>query len=287
MPPALRKLGRVVRNVGPLSLAGALLLTLLLGGYASMQDLTLFSTALLAALGLVACLLWVRLLSSRAQVEDKLARREVELGALLVVGAFALVEPHGRLDNPFFPLLYLLMAFITTSALARVTVTLTLLAMGVETSLFLARGVPWEQWPFLASRLFFLAAFAFLPRLALALEAASTRLSGRWEFERREQARREDARRFRLASAGAPRKEGDDLAMWASAAVAELEEAVSNTLEVAALALEARSVSVFLLDQEDERHLWLFASRPRDEGRLRARFDAQEGLLGVAAPKAC
>lgn len=285
MRPRIRRIAKGARGVGPWALAGCVLATLLLGGYDSLEELSLFASLLLAALGLFACLLFARFVTSRSRADRGGGFREAELGALLLVGAFALIEPHGRLDNPVYPLLYLLMAFITTSSKARLTVGLTLLAMGIETSLFFARGTDLGAWPFLASRLFFLSAFAWLPRLALALEAASTRLSGKWELERREQARREEARRLRLSSAGAPKEEGTDVAAWASAAVAELEEAVTNTLEVAALALDARSVSVFLLDQEDPRHLWLFAARPRRDDWLRKRFDAQEGLLGVAAKR--
>src|SRR5690606_31256488 len=121
---------------------------------------------------------------------------------------------------------------------------------------------------------------------ALAIESTSMRISGQQELRRRERARREDARRFRLAEAGRWGESAlDEEALWSFAAVAELEEAVKNTLEVASLALSPRAISVFLLEPDGDADLWLFASRPRDESTLRARFPAKDGLLGAAVKR--
>ena len=284
---SLRRIGRRMRQFGPLALAAAVYAAMLDGRYASLEELTLWSSLLLASLALVASILWVALIQRRLREDESPVLAELEVGALLVVGAFAVVDPYGRAANPLYPLLYLLLAFLNTSASARVTVGLTLLAIVVDASLFLVRPAPEEGWPHLAARAFFLSAFAFLPKIALAIESSTLRILGKQELRRRERARREDARRLRLSSAGARGDDplSDEQALWSFAAVAELEEAVSNTLEVAALALRTRAVSVFLMEPDDEEGLWLFASRPRDERNLRRRFEAKEGLLGAAAKR--
>lgn len=285
--PALRRIGRRVRKAGPLVLGAAVFVALLDGRFRSLADLTLWSSLLLASLVLMAGILWISMIHRRLRGGEKLVLLELEVGALMVVGAFALVDPYGRLGNPLYPLLYLLMAFLTTSSSHRVTIGLTLLAMAIESSLFFVREIPLENWPHLVARLFFLSAFAFLPKVALAIESTSMRILGQQELRRKERARREDARRFRLSSAGGLESDAspDEQAMWSFAAVAELEEAVSNTLEVASLALGTRAVSVFLMEPDDEEGLWLFASRPRDEENLRRRFEAKDGLLGAAAKR--
>jgi len=284
---SLRKLGRRMRQFGPLALAAAVFAALLDGRYASLEGLTVWSSLLLASLALVTSILWIKLIQRRLREEQSPVLAELEVGALLVVGAFAVVDPYGRAGNPLYPLLYLLLAFLNTSASPRVTIGLTLLALAVEGSLFFARYTAEEGWAHLAARAFFLSAFAFLPKIALAIESSTLRILGQQELRRRERARREDARRLRLSSAGARGDDplSDEQALWSFAAVAELEEAVSNTLEVASLALRTRAVSVFLMEPDDEEGLWLFASRPRDERNLRRRFEAKEGLLGAAAKR--
>lgn len=286
MALSLRSIGLGLRLAVPTMLGGGVLLALLLGAYASLDALTPLGAGLLASLGIAVCSLWVGRLLSRSRFEQTHEWKEAELGALLVIGAFAVVEPHGRVDNPVFPLLYLLMAFITASSPFRVTLLLTSLAMAIEISLFLVHGGGGGGWPAQVSRQFFLAAFALLPRVALAWEAASARISGQRELQRKEQARREHARRFRLSAAtGSTGKKVRDIDLWSSAAVAELEDAVHNTLEVARLALDVRSVSVFLVDPEEGGALRLFACWPRVETLLRRRFDAKEGLLGVVSKR--
>lgn len=283
----LAKLRRRLRFVLPQLLAALVLYALLSGRYASFGNLTLWSSVAHAALALVAIALWFPMVKQRMREGEKPVLLELEVGSLMLIATFALVDAQGRLGSPLYPLVYLLIAFLTTSSSKRVMVSLAALAVLIETSLFVIRDPGWENWHYWVARIFFLCSFAFLPKLALALESTSMRISGQRELRRREQARREDARRFRLTDAGGWEEASalDDGAIWSFAAVAELEVAVANTLEVAALALKTRAVSVFLLDPDDDQGLWLFASRPRDEERLRKRFPARDGLLGAAAKR--
>lgn len=287
MPPWLHRLRRRLRYLLPQLLGALVLLGLVTGQYASLEGLRLGWSVLLAALALVAGVLWFSMVHRRLREAERTALLELEVGSLMLIVAFALIDPHGRTGNPLHPLIYLLMAFLTTPSYHRVAAGLAGLAIGIETVLFLLRVPSFELWHHLVARIFFLLAFAFLPKLALAIESTSMRISGQRELRRRERARREDARRFRLADAGGWEGDSalDEGALWSSAAVAELEEAVKNTLEVAALSLEPRAISVFLLEPDDDAELWLFASRPRDESALRSRFEARDGLLGAAVKR--
>lgn len=288
MPPNLHRLRRRARFLLPQLLGASVLLALLAGKYASLEELSLWSSLLLAALVLVAAILWATMVSRRLrEAAEKTVLLELEVGSLMIIAGFALIDPHGpygRMANPLYPGIYLLLAFLTTPSSKRVAAGLASLAVIIETSLFLLREPGLELWYHLVARVFFLASFAFLPRLALAIESTSMRLSSQREMRRQERARREDARRFRLTDAGGWEGEAslDEAALWSSAAVAELEEAVKNTLEVAALALDPRAISVFLLEPDDEEELWIFANRPRDEDALRRRFPSGDGLLGAA-----
>lgn len=278
---------RRIRFILPQLLAALVLFALLDGRYASIENLALWSSIAHAALVLVAIVLWFSLINRRMREGEQPVLLELEVGSLMLIAAFALTDTQGRLGSPLFPLVYLLMAFLTTSSSKWVMAGLALLAVLIETSLFFIRDPSLDNWHYLVARIFFLCSFSFLPKLALALESSSMRISGQREFRRRERARREDARRFRLTDAGGWEGESalDEGAIWSFAAVSELEVAVANTLEMAALALKTRAVSVFLLEPEDDHTLWLFASCPRDEERLRRRYGRGDGLLGVAAKR--
>lgn len=286
MPPGLHRWRRRLRRVFPPLLGAVVLSGLFSGQYASLERLRLGWSLVLAALALVAGVLWFAMVDRRMREPERSAWLELEVGGLMLVAAFALIDPHGRSGNPLHPLIYLLMAFLTTPSSYRVALGLAGLAIFVESALFFLRGTSLGYWYHLVARIFFLLAFAFLPKLALAIESTSMRISGQQELRRRERARREDARRFRLAEAGRWGESAlDEEALWSFAAVAELEEAVKNTLEVASLALSPRAISVFLLEPDGDADLWLFASRPRDESTLRARFPAKDGLLGAAVKR--
>src|SRR5690606_4769416 len=198
VPPGLHRWRRRLRRVFPPLLGAVVLSGLFSGQYASLERLRLGWSLVLAALALVAGVLWFAMVDRRMREPERSAWLELEVGGLMLVAAFALIDPHGRSGNPLHPLIYLLMAFLTTPSSYRVALGLAGLAIFVESALFFLRGTSLGYWYHLVARIFFLLAFAFLPKLALAIESTSMRISGQQELRRRERARREDARRFRL-----------------------------------------------------------------------------------------
>src|SRR5690606_41561419 len=99
---SLRRIGRRMRQFGPLALAAAVYAAMLDGRYASLEELTLWSSLLLASLALVASILWVALIQRRVREAESPVPAELEVGAQLFDGAFAVVDTYVISDTPIY-----------------------------------------------------------------------------------------------------------------------------------------------------------------------------------------
>jgi two-component system, cell cycle response regulator len=239
--------------------------------------------ALAAALGAT---VWRR--GARAAAGTRATYREqLEIGALVVVSAYAVAHAAGagEMESPFQAVVYLVMAFLVAFLSRAVGVTLVGLALALEGLRWVARGAsPWEL-PAVIVHAGFVALFAVLYHAVLAARIGGARRAEAAAVARRMRQITERARELRwLAPAGGAASGGDLAARergWSAAAVVEVEGAVRGALEIAELALRSHTCAVFVLS-DDDRELTLRECRSASESVAREPFPAGEGALGGA-----
>jgi diguanylate cyclase (GGDEF)-like protein len=201
-------------------------------------------------------------------------RDDVELGAVLIAGAYALVQ---LLGPAFYPVLYLLMAFLVAFLPRTPGLVLFGLALGFDGAACL--GSPGHAGDFFAHAAF-LSVFAGLYHLVLAAQVATGRVAQEAALKRRLTEVEERARAYRLVNAGGQEGEAspEEREKWMVAAVKEVDVAVSSALEVAEIALNTHTCAVFLLSV-NERELKLHDCRSHSDSVRRDAIMAAEGLL--------
>jgi diguanylate cyclase (GGDEF)-like protein len=281
--PARRRAGRWALRSLPAAAAlglGALVVLRAFapaGGWRPLAALAALAVALGAVIGR-------RFLRLRAG-EPAAPREQLELGALFVVAALAVVQggAGGPAEPVLHPLLYLVMAFLVAFLAPRVAAGLVGLALALELAAWAARGARGAELRGLALQAAFLLTFAALARLALAAQLAAGRAGARAALDQRRRELDEQARAYRLAPSApedaADREERDR--RWTEGAVIEIGAAVSAAVEIAAAALRCHTCAVFWLS-DDERELRLRDCRSPSEAITREPLPAGEGPLGGA-----
>jgi two-component system cell cycle response regulator len=221
--------------------------------------------------------------AARARAGERpTVREQLEIGALMVVAAYAVaqVAGGGEAESPFQAFVYLVMAFLVAFLARRVGLALVAFAVALEVLGWAARGAPAWALPAVAVHAGFLAVFAVLTHAVLAARMASAREAEAAAVERRLKDLAERARELRLLGSGAGGGE-DRERRWSEAAVVEVEAAVRGALEVAEVALRSHTVAVLLLSPDD-RELRLRECRSASDAVTREPIPAGEGALGGA-----
>jgi len=237
--------------------------------------------ALVVALGGTA----VRRATRAAAGDPATPRDQLEIGALLVVAAYAVAQAAGggEAESPFQPLVYVVMAFLIAFLARGVGVALVLFAIALEVALWVARGAaPWGL-PVVAVHAGFVVLFAVLVHAVLAARMELAREAEAAAIRRRLRDIAERARELRLLAPGAA-GDTDPLERersWSASAVVEVEAAVRGALEIAEVALRTHTVAVFLLSPDD-RELRLSECRSASEAVTREPLPSGEGALGGA-----
>jgi diguanylate cyclase (GGDEF)-like protein len=216
--------------------------------------------------------------------ERATTREQLELGALLVVAAYAVAQATGggEPESPFQPFVYLVMAFLVAFLGRGVGFALVLGAVALELLVWFARGAaPWAL-PAVLVHAGFVTLFAVLYHAVLAARMASARRAERSAVARRLRDLAERARELRLLPPGdAEPDRAERERRWSESAVVEVEAAVRGALEIAEVALRTHTVAVFVLSPDD-RELRLRECRSASEAVARDPIPAGEGALGGA-----
>jgi len=282
-PPARRRGLRLVARSLPAAVAAAIGALVVLRAFEA-EALGWRQGAALAVLaGAMAAVLGRRV--SRAAAGRPAARREqLELGALFVLAAYAVVQAAGAgaPESPLQAVVYLVMAFLVAFLERAVGLALVALAVGLEFAQWRTRGARPLDLPGPLAHAGFIALFALLYHAVLAARIAAARRAEESAVARRLREIEQRAREFRLLSPGAA-DAGDagHERRWTEAAVIEIEAAVRGALEIAEVALRSHTCGVFLLSDDDAR-LVLRDCRSRSDAVVREPLPAGEGALGGA-----
>jgi diguanylate cyclase (GGDEF)-like protein len=240
-----------------------------------------------AALALVCAAAVVRRLAAARAGRRPALREELELGALLLVGAAAAAQASPALlgaDAPLEPLLYLVAAALAALLPRGAGIALVAAALGLEGAAWWARGGLRAGALGSAVHAGFLLAFALLYHGVLGARIAAGRRAEEAALERRRRELDERARQLRLlagsSDAGEPGEDDREerAERLAEAAVLEADAAVRGLLDVAERALRAHTVAAWLLT-DDDRELRLWEGRSRSDALAR-QLPAGEGPLG-------
>lgn len=264
-----------------LPVAVAVLVTVLLAsGFFESRSLGWPQAAALTALitSLVGTL-WARSFR-RAEGRRATFGAEMEVGALFVLGAYAVVEVTGPgpTESPLQPLVYLVMAFGVAFLSRLAALGLVSFAIALELMVWRGRGGSGTELSAVALHAGFLFFFALLYRLVLSGRLAASHRAESAAISRRLREIEERARALRLLGPGGADAED---ASFTAAAVVEVEAAVRGVLGVAETALRCRTCAVYLLS-EDDSELRLLECRSASDRIARGPLPAGEGALGAA-----
>jgi diguanylate cyclase (GGDEF)-like protein len=211
-------------------------------------------------------------------------REQVELGALVVITAAALVQATGggALEPPLQPVLYLVMAFLVAFLAWPVGLAMVLLAVALEFGPWWQRGADPATLAVPLAHAGFLALFSLLYRGVLAANVQAGQRAGQKAVARRLGEIEERAQAFQHFST-APGDQADAAERsrrLTEAVVHAAEEAVQGDLEVVATALHTDTCAVFLLSDDGQ---WLKRLDCRSSSdAIAERVPAGEGALGGA-----
>jgi diguanylate cyclase (GGDEF)-like protein len=283
-PPARRRVRRAVLGCVPAAVAVATAALVAVGGFEGDAAAWRQAAALLALFAALAGTMVRRALRARAG-ELPAAREQLEIGALMVIAAYAVAQATGggQGESPFQPFVYLVMAFLVAFLGRWVGLALVALAVLLELLAWVSRGAaPWGL-PAVAVHAGFVTLFAVLYHAVLAARMASARRAEKAAIARRLADLAERARELRLLAPGTAGDADPDERdrRWSEAAVVEVEAAVRGALEVAEVALRSHTVAVLLLSPDD-RELRLRECRSASDAVTRDPIPAGEGPLGGA-----
>ncbi|MDD9965980.1 MAG: diguanylate cyclase [Myxococcales bacterium] len=177
------------------------------------------------------------------------APMDLELGCLLLMGVHAVVQAMGGLTGPFYPLLYVSIAFAGAFSDRRTGRILVLAAIAFEAVLYLAtEGDGALQTLFMHAG--FVVLFGFLSGLFTQAEIRRVRYQSRQALEDAQERMRADARMFRLVAPQAC-SERDDERLFRSS-VEEVHQSLLFNLELLHRTLGLHTCVLLMLDDDGD-----------------------------------
>ncbi|MGE0784868.1 MAG: diguanylate cyclase [Sandaracinaceae bacterium] len=206
---------------------------------------------------------------------------DLELGLLLLVAAHAGVQLGGGLESPFYPIVYVLVAFCASFARAPMGNALIAIAIGLEAALF-ALTEEHADWSRFALHSVFILLFGALNFLFTRAEIARVRERSQKELDHERERVREESRLFRLAGApsAAPRENPEEKIFRSS--LEQVHDALYHVLELLKRTLDLHTCVLLLKDDEGQLHI---AELATDGEVADGPFDMGEGAVGAIASR--
>lgn len=208
---------------------------------------------------------------------------DLELGTLLIVGAYALIDLSGGASSLLYPIIYVIVAFLVAFHSFKENTFFLVLIVCIEATVLVGYAGEgrflWDDWRILVSHLSFIALFAFLFTLFLRGEVISQRHQLRSEIDAHLEKMTHEAQAFRLTSAlNISSEEVPPQELYRrqqAGSVQAIHESLYKLLAVAERTLESHTVALLWLDLDGKQ------LRIKE---LRSQADCvTEGPVGAAA----
>jgi diguanylate cyclase (GGDEF)-like protein len=242
-----------------------------------------FAGFILSVLALIALRAW-----QRTQAVDASMWRDVELGVLLAVAAYATaIHVDGGFDGAYYPLVYVAMGVMSAFArpLSSLTVIGVMIGFEALVRLWVQDAVEPER---LLPHLGFAMVFALLNTVSLRLEVARLRRASRSELQAERERIKEEARSYRLLRAPSDNasspvtlsERAQDEERLLQSGVEEIELAVLYALRLLRQCLDVRTAMLLWLDSSGKQ-LRIAELVSDDVDLLEGPFSTRDGILGV------
>jgi diguanylate cyclase (GGDEF)-like protein len=208
--------------------------------------------------------------------------RDLELGALLLVGVHAIVQATGGLEGPLYPMVYVLVAFMAAFAAPPTGTVLLVVSVGYEGLLWLLaeRAVSPDR---LLIHGVFILFFGVLNLVFTRVEIARVRETSKRERDE-ERARIEaDVRLFRLVGAPSAESAAGSSEKVVRSSVDEVRDSLFHVLDLLKKTLELHTCILLFVGEDKRLHIIEMAtdSDDVDEGP----FEAGAGAVGAVATR--
>ncbi|MCU0661965.1 MAG: diguanylate cyclase [Myxococcota bacterium] len=229
---------------------------------------------------------YVRLFGLKSARRSALRRTELELGLLLVVATFAVLEIAGGLASALYPMVFLVIAFIVVYAEAWMSAALVTLAVGMELGIagFSASPLPRDvRMRDAAVHAAFIAVFATINYIFTRSEIVRTRKAADARLKLAQEAAESQARDLRLTSPalgqrGPVDRRAEDARISLSA-VSEVHNSMYNHIELLWRAMGLHSCLLLWLDTRGE-ELRVLECVSEGDGVTTRRIGKGEGAVG-------
>ncbi len=214
--------------------------------------------------------------------QDGSAWLDLELGLLLLIAAHAGVQLAGGLTSPFYPAVYVLVAFCASFARRPMGSALVLAAVALEAALWWLTESQ-ADWARFALHAVFILLFGALNMVFTRAEIARVRERSRQELDSEKAKVREESRLFRLAGAatGSLREDPEDKVFRSS--LEQVHDALYHVLELLKRTLDLHTC-VLLMKDDDAGRLRI-VELATDGEVAEGPFDPGEGAVGAIASR--
>lgn len=203
---------------------------------------------------------------------------DLELGALLLVAAHAIVQVGGGLASELYPVIFVLVAFLASFSRAPMGAALVGVALVLELGVHLvAEGR--EDWRELALHGAFLVCFGVMSMLFTRVEIARVRERSRRELDDEKEKLKTESRMFRLVAAPSAEGQRDEDRLVRSS-VEELHHQVFHVLQLLHRTLDLHTC-VLLMRSDDETRLRIVELVTDGDQIASGPFSAGEGAVGA------
>jgi diguanylate cyclase (GGDEF)-like protein len=229
------------------------------------------------------------LMRASAEEESRGAKKDLELGAALIVATYVTLQMTGSLRSPVYPLVYALTAFLVTFHRRAVGLPLVAMTFALELLLYRAavqHGLGEARARELAlSHAAFIGFFALVHLVFLQAEVLRQRREHRGTIAREIKTLREEARDFRLISSSlsadpGTRNRAADEERLAIGAVETIHLSLFYTLELLKKSLELHTCMLLWLDDSGE-HLKIKEAVTDADSIVNVPISADAGALGT------
>ncbi len=208
------------------------------------------------------------------------SRLDLEIGLLLVVATHAVVQMVGGLDSPFYPVVFILIAFLVVYMPQWVGFTLVGAAIVVEAALAFFGAASFVQ---VAFHSVFIVFFALINLIFTRTEMAKIKLKSKKQIEKAKAEMEVDARDFRLtapACGGRVLSREEEQARLAHATVSEVRRSMYHHVDLLKRTMSLHSCVVLWLDGAQKKLRVLECVSDADELVVRT-IEKGEGVLGA------